>query len=60
MLQRLREACGIKHLQRYVDEFAYRLNEGRCAIHTLDRIDSLLIKAHGVRLTYANLTGVAA
>ena len=49
-----------KHLQRYVDEFAYRLNEGRCAIHTLDRIDSLLIKTHGARLTYANLTGVAA
>jgi len=49
-----------KHLQRYVDEFAYRLNEGRCAIHTLDRIDSLLSKTQGVRLTYSALKGAAA
>jgi transposase-like protein len=49
-----------KHLQRYVDEFAYRLNEGNCRVHTLDRIDALIRKTNGVRLTYANLTGVAA
>lgn len=46
-----------KHLQRYVDEFSYRLNEGNCKVHTLDRIDALIRKTSGVRLTYANLTG---
>jgi transposase-like protein len=51
---------SVKHLQRYVDEFAYRLHEGNCRVHTLDRIDALVAKAIGVRLTYANLTGVTA
>jgi transposase-like protein len=45
-----------KHLQRYVDEFAYRLNEGNVRVHTMDRIDALINKTLGVRLTYANLT----
>lgn len=45
-----------KHLQRYVDEFTYRLNEGNCKIHTLDRIDALIHKTNGVRLTWATLT----
>lgn len=49
-----------KHLQRYVDEFTYRLNEGNCKVHTLDRIDALLHKTNGVRLTYANLIGATA
>ena len=44
-----------KHLQRYVDEFTYRLNEGNCKVHTVDRINSLLSKAIGRRLTYKNL-----
>ena len=42
---------------RYVDEFAYRLNEGNVRVHTMDRIDALIGKTLGVRLTYANLTG---
>ncbi len=29
-----------KHLQRYVNEFAYRLNEGNVRVHTMDRIDA--------------------
>jgi len=45
-----------KHLQRYVNEFMYRLNEGNCKIPTMDRIDALLSKAFGKRITYANLT----
>jgi transposase-like protein len=45
-----------KHLQRYVDEFAYRLNEGNCKVHTLDRIDALLRRTVGKRITYAELT----
>lgn len=44
-----------KHLQRYVDEFAFRLNEGNCKAHTYARIDALLGKTAGVRLTYSSL-----
>ena len=51
---------SVKHLQRYVDEFTYRLSEGNCRVHTLDRIDALLHKTIGVRLTYANLIGAIA
>jgi ISXO2-like transposase domain len=45
----------VKHMQRYVDEAAFRLNEGNCKIHTLDRIASLSDKTVGVRLTYKTL-----
>lgn len=41
-----------KHLQRYVDEFAFRLNEGNCKVQTLDRIEAMLVKTIGARLTY--------
>ena len=44
-----------KHLQRYVNEFGFRLNEGNVKIHTMDRIDTLLNKAFGKRLSYAAL-----
>lgn len=44
-----------KHMQRYVDEFAYRLNEGNVRVHTMDRIDALLRKTCGKRLTYQAL-----
>lgn len=44
-----------KHLQRYVDEFSFRLNEGNCKIKTMDRLDSLFDRAVGVRLTYREL-----
>src|ERR1700676_713616 len=29
----------VKHMQRYVDEFAFRLNEGNCKLHTMYRIN---------------------
>lgn len=45
-----------KHTQRYVDEVAFRLNEGNCKVKTMNRIDALFAKAIGVRLTYRNLT----
>ena len=45
-----------KHLQRYVDEFAFRLNGGNCKVHTLDRISAMLGRTVGVRVTYAALT----
>lgn len=48
---------SVKHLQRYVDEFMFRLNEGNVENHVWDRLDSLLNKAFQVRMTYATLIG---
>lgn len=45
-----------KHLQRYVDEFTFRLNDGNCQIDTMDRIKSLLKSAIDKKLTYLALT----
>jgi transposase-like protein len=45
-----------KHLRRYVDEFAFRLNEGNCARHTLERLNSFVDSITGKRLTYKELT----
>lgn len=45
-----------KHTSRYVDEFAFRLNEGNCQIHTLDRLDSFVRASARKRLTYERLT----
>jgi hypothetical protein len=42
-------------MQRYVDEVAFRLNEGNCKFHTMTRIDALAAKTIGVRLTYKAL-----
>jgi transposase-like protein len=48
----------VKHMQRYVDEFAFRLSsEGNCKVHTMARIGSLSDKTVGKRLTYKQLTG---
>jgi transposase-like protein len=44
-----------KHLQRYVDEFTFRLNEGNVKHHTMTRIDSLLARTVGTRITYKEL-----
>ena len=44
-----------KHLQRYINEFAFRLNEGNNKVPLMDRISSLLSKAFCVRLSYAKL-----
>jgi transposase-like protein len=45
-----------KHLGRYVDEFAFRLNEGDVKRHTLARLDSFIAGTAGKRLTYEALT----
>lgn len=45
-----------KHLQRYVDEVSFRLNEGNCKEHVLDRMNALVNKAIGTRITYQELT----
>jgi hypothetical protein len=44
-----------KHLGRYVNEFAFRLNEGNVARHSLERLDSFIDAIAGKRLTYARL-----
>lgn len=44
-----------KNLQRYVDEFAFRLNDGNVKIHTLDRLNAFVDAIVGKRLTYAEL-----
>ncbi len=46
-----------KHMHRYVDEFAFRLNEGNVKRHTTQRIDSFVEGTAGKRLTYKDLTG---
>ena len=44
-----------KHLGRYADEFAFRLNEGNVKRHTLDRSESFAEATAGKRLTYKDL-----
>jgi transposase-like protein len=44
-----------KHLGRYVDEFAFRLNDGNVVRHTLERLDSFVSRVAGKRLTYKAL-----
>jgi transposase-like protein len=44
-----------KHLGRYVDEFAFRLNDGDVNRHTLERLDSFVVATVGKRLTYEGL-----
>ena len=45
-----------KHLARYVNEFAFRLNEGNVGRHSLERMASLVDKSVGARVTYRELT----
>ena len=44
-----------KHLNRYINEFTFRLNEGNCAIDTIDRMSALIKCSVGKRLTYREL-----
>lgn len=44
-----------KHLDRYVQEFTLRLNDGNVARHTLARLDSFIADTAGRRLTYKAL-----
>ena len=47
---------SVKHTQRYVNEFAFRLNDGNCKIDTIDRIAAVARGSVGKRLKYADLT----
>lgn len=44
-----------KHLARYANEFAWRLNEGKVTRHTLDRLDSFVDAVTGRQITYKEL-----
>ena len=44
-----------KHLGRYVNEFAFRLNDGNVRRHTLARLDSFVTATAGRRITYKQL-----
>jgi transposase-like protein len=44
-----------KHLSRYVDEFAFRLNDGKVERHTMQRLESFVAGTAGKRLTYKAL-----
>lgn len=46
---------SVKHLGRYAQEFAFRLNEGAVHVKTLERIDSFIFGTAGKRLTYKAL-----
>jgi transposase-like protein len=46
-----------KHIHRYVDEFAFRLNEGNVKRHTAQQIGSFVAGTAGKRLTYKDLIG---
>ena len=44
-----------KHLRRYVNEAAFRLNEGNCEVDTIDRMEALVRQMGGARLRYKDL-----
>ena len=49
-----------KHTQRYIDEFSFRLNEAKCSVKSMDRINTLIRRSIGKRLTYKELKGITA
>jgi transposase-like protein len=48
--------CSKKHLNRYVQEFSFRLGDGNCKRSTMDRLNSFVDGTIGKRLTYKDLT----
>ena len=44
-----------KHLQRYVDECTFRLNQGNCKIHVLDRMNSIINGGFQHHVSYREL-----
>lgn len=48
---------SMKHCHRYVNDFAFRLNERNVKNHTMDRINSVIRNSIGKRLTYKELIG---
>lgn len=48
--------CQIKHLERYLNEATFRLNEGNVKVHTLARLNALVDRSFTTRITYEELT----
>lgn len=48
--------ASAKHMDRYVSEFTFRLNDGDVKRHTIERLDSLISASFGQRITYEALT----
>ena len=44
-----------KHLQRYINEFTFRLNEGNCEVNTIDRMEAFIKGIGGKRIAYRDL-----
>lgn len=44
-----------KHLQRYVDECTFRLNQGSCNVHVWDRMNSIITGGFHNHITYRGL-----
>lgn len=44
-----------KHIDRYINEFTFRLNEGNCRIDTIERMNSLFGNMFGKTITYRRL-----
>ena len=47
---------SMKHMQAYVDEYTFRLNEGNVRVDTQDRLDALFASMPDKTITYAQLT----
>lgn len=46
---------SFKHLNRYLNEFTFRLNDGNVKAHTMDRLDAMAKGMFGKRVTYNKL-----
>lgn len=46
---------SVKHLQRYINEASFRLNEGNCQVDTVDRMQALAAGMKGKRIPYQEL-----
>ena len=46
---------SVKHLQKYVNEFCFRQNEGKVVIPVMEAIGEVFEKSIGKRLTFKNL-----
>ena len=44
-----------KHLQRYIDEATFRLNQGNCEVDTIDRMLAVVSRMGGKRVPYREL-----
>ena len=45
----------LKHLQRYLNEFTFRLNEGNCEVDTIDRMEAFARGIGNKRIAYRDL-----